>query len=64
MPPPANEYIESWYFYWQLRELPNGRILELQRIAPRELIAGYWQEVGVSWNGGQTLHRHSLEDIE
>jgi hypothetical protein len=28
---------------------------ELHRLAPREMIAGYWRSVGVSWNGGTTL---------
>ena len=28
---------------------------ELSRLAPREMIAGYWRSVGVSWNGGTTL---------
>ncbi|MDG2427542.1 MAG: acetoacetate decarboxylase family protein [Acidimicrobiales bacterium] len=28
---------------------------ELTRLAPREMIAGYWRSVGVSWNGGTTL---------
>lgn len=45
-------------------ELGDSPVEELQRIAPRELIAGYWQEVGVSWGGGKTLRRDSLEDIE
>lgn len=31
---------------------------ELERLAPIELIAGYYREVGVSWNGGTTLERN------
>ena len=30
---------------------------ELERIAPKEFIAGYWREVGVSWRRGTTLER-------
>jgi acetoacetate decarboxylase len=37
---------------------------ELLSIAPRERIAGYWHEIGVSWKAGRTLERHSLPDIE
>ncbi len=29
---------------------------ELQRLAPHELIGGYWRRVGNSWAGGTTLH--------
>ena len=28
---------------------------ELTRLAPREMIGGYWRSVGTSWNGGTTL---------
>ncbi len=31
---------------------------ELERLQPQELIAGYYREVGVSWNGGTTLERN------
>ena len=44
--------------------LESSPVEELGRIAPQELIAGYWQEVGVTWSGGRTLHRETLEDIE
>ena len=27
----------------------------LERLEPTEMIAGYWQSVGVTWNGGTTL---------
>jgi hypothetical protein len=33
---------------------------ELTRLAPIEMIGGYWREVGTSWNGGTTLARHNL----
>jgi len=33
---------------------------ELLSIQPRELIAGYWHEVGVSWRAGTTLARNNL----
>jgi len=36
---------------------------ELTTLAPRELIAGYWHEVGVSWKGGTTLARKTLPDF-
>ena len=29
-------------------------------LEPRELIAGYWREVAMSWRGGTTLDRHNL----
>ena len=28
---------------------------ELDRLAPQEMIAGYWRSVSASWNGGTTL---------
>jgi acetoacetate decarboxylase len=45
-------------------EFGTSPVEELERIAPQEYIGGYWREVGVSWNGGETLSRQSLEDIE
>ncbi|MEM6850375.1 MAG: acetoacetate decarboxylase family protein [Pseudomonadota bacterium] len=36
---------------------------ELTAIAPKELIAGYWHEIGVSWKAGETLARETLEDF-
>ena len=30
---------------------------EHHRLVPREIIAGYWRRVGMSWKGGTTLHR-------
>jgi acetoacetate decarboxylase len=30
---------------------------ELTRIAPQEMIGGYWRSIGVSWSGGTTLER-------
>jgi len=35
---------------------------ELDRLAPTEMIAGYWRSVGVSWNGGTTLEDLSAGD--
>ncbi len=36
---------------------------ELERLAPRELIAGYWREVAFSWRSGTTLRRTLLAPI-
>jgi len=36
---------------------------ELTRLAPRELIAGYWREVSFSWKSGTTLSRANLSEI-
>lgn len=36
---------------------------ELTSLAPKEIIAGYWHEVGVSWKEGTTLARQSLPPI-
>ena len=33
----------------------DSPVEELTRLAPTEMIAGYWRSVGVSWNGGTTL---------
>ena len=33
---------------------------ELTRIAPVEMIGGFWREVGTSWKAGTTLERHNL----
>jgi hypothetical protein len=41
----------------------DSPVEELLSIQPRELIAGYWHEVGVSWKEGTTLHRRSLPDV-
>jgi hypothetical protein len=41
----------------------DSPVEELTRLAPQELIAGYWREVGVSWKGGTTLERHTLPPI-
>lgn len=35
----------------------DSPVEELGRLIPREPIAGYWREVGVSWRGGTTLER-------
>ncbi|MGI9233732.1 MAG: acetoacetate decarboxylase family protein [Woeseiaceae bacterium] len=42
----------------------DSPVEELLSIAPKEPIAGYWHEVGVSWKAGTTLARTSLPDIE
>lgn len=36
---------------------------QLHRVQPQELIAGYYREVGVTWNGGTTLERQNLTEI-
>jgi len=41
-------------------ELFDSPVEELLAIAPREKIAGYWHEVGVSWKAGRTLWRKNL----
>ncbi len=33
---------------------------ELTRLEPRELIAGYWRKVAMSWRSGTTLVRNHL----
>ncbi|MDJ0926863.1 MAG: acetoacetate decarboxylase family protein [Gammaproteobacteria bacterium] len=48
-------------FSLELLESPTE---ELVRIAPQENICGYWRQVGVSWAGGETLSRQSLDNIE
>lgn len=36
---------------------------ELTDLAPKEIIGGYWHEVGVSWKSGTTLSRKTLPDF-
>jgi acetoacetate decarboxylase len=36
-------------------ELFDSPVEELTRLAPREMIGGYWRTVGTSWRGGTTL---------
>ena len=36
-------------------EFFDSPVEELTRLAPREMIAGYWRTLGTSWNGGTTL---------
>ncbi len=36
----------------------DSPVEELQSIAPREIIGGYWREVGTTFNGGRTLSEH------
>jgi hypothetical protein len=36
---------------------------ELERIAPIEMIGGYWREVGTSWQQGTTLERQNLPEL-
>lgn len=38
----------------------DSPVEELLDLAPREKIAGYWHEVGVSWRAGTTLARNNL----
>ena len=44
-------------------EFFDSPVEELTAIAPREPIAGYWHEIGVSWKAGTTLARQSLPTI-
>jgi acetoacetate decarboxylase len=37
---------------------------ELSRLAPKELIAGYWREVATSWRAGTTLERHLPPSVD
>tara|TARA_A100001037_G_scaffold287983_1_gene298103 strand:+ start:252 stop:1064 length:813 start_codon:yes stop_codon:yes gene_type:complete len=37
---------------------------ELTSLAPLEMIAGYWREIGFSWQSGTTLERKNLPSIE
>ncbi len=37
---------------------------ELERIAPIEMIGGFWREVGTSWRAGTTLERHNLPEVQ
>lgn len=41
-------------------QLFDSPVEELLDLAPREIIAGYWHEVGVSWRAGRTLWRQNL----
>ena len=38
----------------------DSPVEELTRLEPRELIAGYWCEVAMSWRSGTTLERRNL----
>ena len=38
-------------------ELHESPVEELTRLAPIEMIGGYWQEVGTNWRAGTTLER-------
>ena len=40
----------------------DSPVEELLAIAPREPLAGYWHEVGVSWRAGTTLRRRNLPE--
>lgn len=41
----------------------DSPVEELSRLQPRELIAGYWREVALSWRGGTTLARATPDPI-
>ena len=45
-------------------ELFDSPSEELSRLAPREIIGGYYHRVGVSWNGGTTLRRTIPMEVE
>ena len=38
----------------------DSPVEELTRLAPTEMIGGYWREVGTSWRQGTTLERRNL----
>jgi hypothetical protein len=38
----------------------DSPVEELTRLAPGEMIGGYWREVGTSWRQGTTLERRNL----
>ena len=42
-------------------ELHESPVEELTRLAPIEMIGGFWQEVGTNWRGGTTLERPHLD---
>ena len=37
----------------------DSPVEELTRLAPVEMIGGYWQEVGTNWRAGTTLARNN-----
>ncbi|GAC27259.1 MAG: acetoacetate decarboxylase [Bermanella sp.] len=41
----------------------DSPVEELMDLQPKEIIAGYWHEVGVSWKQGTTLARKTLPDF-
>lgn len=41
-------------------EFHDSPVEELTRLAPVEMLGGYWREVGTSWNGGITLEKGEL----
>lgn len=41
----------------------DSPVEELTSLAPKEIIGGYWHEVGVSWKSGTTLARKTLPDF-
>jgi len=41
----------------------DSPVEELLSIAPKEKIAAYWHEIGVSWKAGTTLARKTLPDV-
>lgn len=45
-------------------QLHDSPVEELTRLAPLEMIAGFWREVGTSWNGGTTLERNNLAEAD
>lgn len=40
----------------------HSPVEELERLLPKELIAGYWREIGFSWKSGTTLKRQNLPE--
>ncbi len=50
------EIADGWEGETELSLFPSPAE-EHHRLAPEEMIAGYWRRVGMSWKGGTTLHR-------
>lgn len=41
----------------------SSPVEEFDRLVPRELIAGYWREVGFSWKSGTTIKRTTFSAV-
>ncbi len=56
------ETADGWTGAGELTVFPSPDE-EHHRLAPREIIAGYWRRVGMSWKGGETLRRCAAPPI-